>query len=213
MEKKKLISILFAGLLFFTFIIGYNIGLNKESKIKKDTKDKKQQLNLDVSVGKIRDKKILNKIVSKDAEIIFEMECTNESKYMIERRKKAEDEGIVGKKGIELEKIYKKAGYVVKEINDNKVEMIRGTLKYKPNSYILMTENNEIIIAHSDKNGSVFDSEGNILDRQGTGTFLESLRAEDISNIINGHESIQYATNTELNDSIKDFDIKYEIPE
>lgn len=213
MEKKKLIAILGACLLIFIFVIGYNIGINKESKTKKYTKNKSPQLSLDVSGEKIRDAKVLQKVVSQNAEIIFEMECNNENKYIIERRKSAEEEGIVGKKGEELEEKYKTEGYLVKEINDQRVEMIREPLKYEPNFYVLMAENNEIIISHADDNGSIFDDKGNIIDRQGTGTKLESLRAEDIINIIKGDKSIQYKTNTELNDSIKDFDIKYEMPE
>lgn len=213
MEKKKLITILFICLLSFTFIVGYNIGINKETKIKKDTKNKSQRLSLDVSGEKIRDAKVLQKVASKEAEIIFEVECNNENKYIIERRKSVEEESIAGKKGVEIEEKYKAEGYLVKEINDEKVEMIRKPLKYEPKFYVLMAENNEIIIAHADDNGSVFDDKGNIIDRQGTGTKLESLRAEDITNIIKGDKSIQYKTNIELNDSIKDFDIKYEMLE
>lgn len=213
MAKNKLIPILGVCLLIFTFVVGYNIGISKQGKIKKDTENKSQQLSLDVSGEKIRDSKVLQKVVSSNAEIIFEMECNNENKYIIERRKNAKEEEIVGKKGIELEEKYKAEGYMVKEINDERVEMIRESLKYEPNSYVLMAENNEIIIAHADDNGSIFDSKGAIIDRQGTGTKLESLRAEDITNIIKGDKSIQYKTNTELNDSIKDFDIKYEMPE
>lgn len=213
MEKKKFIPILGVCLLIFTFVVGYNIGISKQGKIKKDTENKSQQLSLDVSGEKIRDSKVLQKVVSKNAEIIFEMECNNENKYIIERRKSAEEEGIVGKKGVELEEKYKTEGYMVKEINDQRVEMTREPLKYEPNFYVLMAENNEIIIAHADDNGNVFDNKGSIIDRQGTGTKLESLREEDITNIIKGDKSIQYKTNTELNDSIKDFDIKYEMPE
>lgn len=212
-EKNKLITILGICLLIFTFVVGYNIGISKQAKIKKDTENKKQQLSLDVSGEKIRDFKELQKVVSPNAEIIFEMECNNENKYIIERRKNAEQEAIGGKKGAELEEKYKAEGYMIKEINDERVELIRESLKYEPNFYVLMAENNEIIIAHADDNGSIFDSKGTIIDRQGTGTKLESLRAEDITNIIKGDKSIQYKTNTELNDSIKDFDIKYEMPE
>ncbi|MCY6353914.1 hypothetical protein [Clostridium sp. ZS2-4] len=213
MEKKKLITVLFICLLSLAFIVGYNIGVSKEAKMKKDTENKNQQLSLDVSGEKIRDAKVLQKVVSQNAEIIFEIECSNENKYIIERRKSAKEEGIAGKKGVDIEEKYKTEGYLVKEINDKKVEMIREPLKYEPNFYVLMAENNEIIIAHADNEGSVFDNKGSIIDRQGTGTKLESLRNEDIANIIKGDKSIQYKTNIELNDSIKDFDIKYEMPE
>lgn len=212
MEKKKIYAIEIICLICFTFLLGYTIGL---SKAEKNINNNSYESSMDVNVPKTVSDKALNKVVSENAEVVFQMQCdsNNGSKYIVERRKKASGEGIVGKKGNELEQKYKDEGYILKDINNETVQMIRKPLVYNPKAYVLMTENNEIVIAHANEKGSIFDEKGNIIERQGTGTKLQSLRPEDIKNIVKGDKSIQYKSNVELNDSIKDFDIKYEMPE
>ncbi|MEA4825476.1 MAG: hypothetical protein VB130_02400, partial [Clostridium sp.] len=79
--------------------------------------------------------------------------------------------------------------------------------------YVILAENNEIVIAKSDSNGSILDKDGNIINKEGTGTKINSLRVQDIINIIKGDKSMQFESIEQLNDGIKDFDIKYEMPE
>lgn len=215
MVKEKKYTIIFLCTLLITFILGYSIGSNKVIKGKSQSKIDNSYSSLNVNSKNSTSGKILNKVVPKSAEIIFEMKSdnNNSNKYIIERRKSVEDEKIVGMKGSKLEEKYKEQGYVLKSINKDRVEMIREPIVYQPNSYILLSQNNEIIIAKSNEKGSIFDNKGNLIERQGTGTKLECLRSQDIKNIINGDKSIQYKSSTELNDSIKDFDIRYELPE
>lgn len=215
MVKEKKYTIIFLCALLITFILGYSIGSNKVIKGKSQSKIDNSYSSLNVNSKNSTSGKILNKVVPKSAEIIFEMKSdnNNSNKYIIERRKSVEDEKIVGMKGSKLEEKYKEQGYVLKSINKDRVEMIREPIVYQPNSYILLSQNNEIIIAKSNEKGSIFDNKGNLIERQGTGTKLECLRSQDIKNIINGDKSIQYKSSTELNDSIKDFDIRYELPE
>lgn len=213
MEKKKLFSLGFLILLILTFTVGYYIGKSSEKRSINISENKYEGLTVDVNGEKIYDKEALKEQVNNGAEILFEVECNKDGKFIVERSKTAEEEGVVGKKGIDLEEMYKKYGYKLKNIDDEKVEMIRQPVSYKSNMYVLLTQNNEIIIAKSDSNGSIFDKNGNIINKEGTGTNINSLREKDISNIIKGDISMQFESIEKLNDGIKDFDIKYEMPE
>lgn len=213
MEKKKLFSLGVAILLVLTFSVGYYIVKTNKKDSSNISKSQYQGLAIDTNAKKIYDEEALKKQVNKGDEILFEINCNKNGKFIVERSKTAEEEGLVGKKGVDLEEKYKKYGYKLKKIDNGKVEMIREPIKYKPNRYVLLCENNEIVIAKSDNNGSIFDENGNIIKREGTGTKIYSLREQDIFNIINGDESIQFDSIEKLNDGIKDFDIRYEIPE
>lgn len=217
MEKKKIYLMEIACLVCFTFILGYNVGLVKSNKIIKSSTGAKDSYSSTVNVNKtnVENAKSLNKVVPEKADIIFKMQCSqgNGSKCIIERTKKAKDEEIVGKKGSEIEQKYKSLGYMLKNIDGNVVEMIRKPIVYDPNVYVLICENNEIVIAHTNEKGSAFDKDGNIIERQGTGAKIECLREQDISNVLKGDKCIQFKNNSDLNDGIQQFDIKYEMPE
>ncbi|MFU0823669.1 hypothetical protein [Clostridium sp.] len=214
MEKKKLFSLGVVVLLVLTFSVGYYYIVKTDKKNSSNiSKNQYEGLAVDTNGKEIYDKEALKKQVNKDDEILFEISCNKDGKFIVERSKTAEEEGLVGKKGADLEEKYKKYGYKLKKISNGKVELIRESIKYKPNRYVLLSENNEIVIAKSDNNGSIFDENGNIINKEGTGTKIYSLREQDISNIINGDTSIQFDSIEKLNDGIKDFDIRYEMPE
>ncbi|MCY6483612.1 hypothetical protein OW763_04500 [Clostridium aestuarii] len=213
MENKKKLSMAFIVLMAFTFIFGYYIGTYKERKININNNDKTDKITIDVSGDGLSQRDNLNKVISSEAEILFEVECNNEDGYIIERKRKAQEENICGKNGIQIEQKYSNQRYKLKNITSSQVEVIRKPLKYKPNRYALITEKNIIVICKSDDNGNVFDNEGNIIEKEGTGFNVYNLGVQDINNIINGDSSMQFETIEKLNDGIKDFDIKYEIQE
>lgn len=209
MENKKYFSttLILCSLLFF--LMGYLIGKEVDSE---NRAVKEENFSIDVSGIKADNKEDLNKVIQKDSEILFEIQSNN-NKFIIERTKTAEEDGVVGKTGRELEEKYKKYGYVLKTLTSNKIELVRKPLVYKPNRYILFTDNNEIVIVKSDHRGNIFDKDGNLFNKEGTGTKFTSLRDKDMDNIIKGQEAMQFETIEQLNDGIKDFDIKYEMPE
>lgn len=211
MGNKKVISIGFILIVILFFTAGYFVGKNIDYKEKKSAKNQTSDLTIDVSGYKIDNKKALNKLVTEGSEIFFGIQYND--KYIIERSKTAEEEKLVGKKGVDLESIYRDQGYILKDISEKKVEMVRKPLVYLPNRYVILAENNEIVIAKSDSNGSILDKDGNIINKEGTGTKINSLRVQDIINIIKGDKSMQFESIEQLNDGIKDFDIKYEMPE
>lgn len=211
MGNKKVISIGFILTVILFFTAGYFVGKNIDYKEKESAKNQTSDLTIDVSGYKIDNKKALNKLVTEGCEIFFGIQYND--KYIIERSKTAEEEKLVGKKGVDLESIYRDQGYILKDISDKKVEMVRKPLVYLPNRYVILAENNEIVIAKSDSNGSILDKDGNIINKEGTGTKINSLRVQDIINIIKGDKSMQFESIEQLNDGIKDFDIKYEMPE
>lgn len=213
MERKKLFTIGFCVLLVLTFTLGYYIGKNNEESLRELSEGSYGEFVVNAKGEEIYNKEALNKTINKDAEILFEIQCNKSNKIIVERSKSAEEEGAVGQKGADLQEKYKEYGYMLKDVNEKKVELIREPLKYKPNKYVLLSENNEIIIAKSNENGSVLSDDGEILSREGTGTKISSLRQKDISNIMKGNISMQFDSIEKLNDGIKDFDIKYEMPE
>ncbi len=209
MEKQKYFSLTLVLCSILFLLVGYLIGrdINTENK---DVKE--QNLTIDVSGIKADNNETLNKIIEKDWEILFEIQPKN-NKIIIERTRTAEEEEIVGKTVSEIEKKYNLYGYKLKDIKSNTVELVRNPLVYKPNRYILFIENNEIVIVKSDDKGNIFDGNGNLLSKEGTGTKFTSLRQNDIDNIVKGNELMQFENIEQLNDGIKDFDIKYEMPE
>lgn len=209
MEKQKYFSLTLVLCSILFLLVGYLIGRN----INTENKDvKEQNLTIDVSGIKADNNETLNKIIEKDWEILFEIQPKN-NKIIIERTRTAEEEEIVGKTVSEIEKKYSLYGYKLKDIKSNTVELVRNPLVYKPNRYILFIENNEIVIVKSDDKGNIFDGNGNLLSKEGTGTKFTSLRQNDIDNIVKGNELMQFENIEQLNDGIKDFDIKYEMPE
>lgn len=213
MEKRKILSLGLAIFVVLTFSVGYYIWKKNKNTSLSELEKSYDELAISANSGTMYNKEALNKVIEKGYEILFEVKSGDNGKFIVERRKTADEEKAVGKKGIELQSKYKDEGYVLKDIENNKVELIRDPIKYEPNRYVLLSENNEIVIGKSDENGNIFDKDGNILNREGTGTKITSLREKDIENIIKGDISMQFETIEKLNDGIKDFDIKYEMPE
>jgi hypothetical protein len=209
MENKKYFSLTLILCSTLFFLIGYLTGIGIDSENKQV---KRQEFSIDVSGFRVDNKEALDKVIQKDSEILFEIQSTSNN-FIIERTRTADEEALVGRTGRELEEKYKQYEYVLKNVTSNKIELVRKPIVYKPNRYILFTHNNEIVIARSDEKGSIFDKNGNLLSKEGTGTKFTSLRNMDIDNIVKGHESMQFESIEQLNDGIKDFDIKYEMPE
>lgn len=207
MVIKRFISTI---MLIIFFTTGFFMGKYYSNSIDKD-RNKVEELSVDVSGYGIDNKKALEKVVPDGTEIIFQISQGN--KYIVERINTIKEENLSGKKGKDIEEAYKAFGYVLKSITDNRIELVRKPVVYLPNRYVLLVENNEIIISKSDSNGNIFDEMGNIIGKEGTGAKITSLKPQDIANIIKAHESLQFKTIEELNDGIKDFDIKYEMLE
>lgn len=208
MGNKKFFSLTLILCSILFFLIGYIAGKETNS-LNKEVKG--QNLTIDVN-GVTLSNEEKNKIINASSEITFKIQGKDDN-YIIERFKTAEEEGVAGMTLKEIEDKYSKYGYVLKNISSNNIEFVRKPIVYNPNRYVLFTVNNEIVITQSDNNGSIFDKDGNLISKEGTGTKYTSLRPKDIDNIISGNETMQFETIEELNDGFKDFDIKYEMPE
>lgn len=206
MVVKKMFLII---ILTLCFTAGFFIG--KSSTKDSLNKDSTQDLSVDVGGFGIGSKKSMDKIAKEGLEVIFEIKYGD--KYLVERIKTVEEENLIGKKGLDIQEIYKQDGYYLKEINDNSIILERNPLKYLPNMYVLVAINNEIVIAKSNDKGSIFDDKGNIINKEGTGTKVTNLKPQDIKKIITGDNSMQFESIEKLNDGIRDFDIKYEMLE
>ncbi|WP_242846127.1 hypothetical protein [Clostridium novyi] len=132
---------------------------------------------------------------------------------MIERSRSAKDECVQGKTVDEIKNKYNKLGYKLRNIEGNRIELVRTSTKYKPDKYVILSQNNEIVIGKTNSNGSVFDDNGDIIDKEGTGANINMLKEQDISKIVKGDNCMQFDNIEQLNYSIMNFDIKYEMPE
>lgn len=176
-----------------------------------NNKGKKIVSNIDEI--KKENEKSLKKIVKDNYEILFEVYVNKNNKTIIERSRSAKDECVQGKTIEEIINKYNKLGYKLRNVKDNKIELVRNSKKYKPNKYVILSENNELVIGKTNSNGSVFDDNGNIIDKEGTGANVNMLKEQDISKIVKGDNSMQFDSIEQLNYSIMNFDIKYEMPE
>lgn len=201
--------VLLIVILTLCFTAGFFIG--KISTKDSLNKNSAEDLTVDVGGFGISNKKAMDKIAKEGFEVIFQIKSGD--KYLVERIKTVEEENLLGKKGSDIQEIYKQDGYYLKDINDNSIILERSPIKYLANMYVLAAVNNEIVIAKSNDKGSIFDVKGNIISKEGTGTKVANLKPQDIKKIITGDTSMQFESIEKLNDGIRDFDIKYEMLE
>ena len=207
MVVKRLLLII---ILTLCFTAGFFIGKNAQ-KYSSINKNSEQDLTVDVGGFGIGNKKAMDKIAKEGFEVIFQIKSGD--KYLVERIKTVEEENLLGKKGSDIQEIYKQDGYFLKDINESSIILERSPIKYLANMYVLLAINNEIVIAKSNDKGSIFDDNGNIISKEGTGTKVTNLKPQDMKKVITGDTSMQFESIEKLNDGIRDFDIKYEMLE
>ncbi|KEI11226.1 hypothetical protein Z959_04015 [Clostridium novyi B str. ATCC 27606] len=214
MSNKKVFMIFSSILISITLVLGYYIGKNTKTKGLGLYNNKGKRIVAHVTENEKESQENLKKVLKSNTDIFFEIYVKSDnSSIMLERNRKAKDEKLEGKTVAEIKEKYKSQGYILRSIRDDRIELVRKSNKYKPNRYVLLAENNEIVIAKSDNKGNVFDKKGNILDKEGTGANVNYLRDQEIDKLVKGDDCMQFASIDQLNNGIMSFDIKYEMPE
>lgn len=207
MTNKKIFITISSVLIGVTLVLGYYIGKNALYN------NKGRKIVTNVSQSNSGNEENLKKVVKDNWEILFEVYVNKNNKIMIERSRSAKDECVQGKTVDEIKNKYNKLGYKLRNIDGNRIELVRTSTKYKPDKYVILSQNNEIVIGKTNSNGSVFDDNGDIIDKEGTGANVNMLKEQDISKIVKGDNCMQFDNIDQLNYSIMNFDIKYEMPE
>lgn len=214
MSNKKVFMIFSSILISITLVLGYYIEKNTKTKGLGLYNNKGKRIVAHVTENEKESEENLKKVLKSNTDIFFEIYVKSDnSSIMLERNRKAKDEKLEGKTVAEIKEKYKSQGYILRSIRDDRIELVRKSNKYKPNRYVLLAENNEIVIAKSDNKGNVFDKKGNILDKEGTGANVNYLRDQEIDKLVKGDDCMQFASIDQLNNGIMSFDIKYEMPE
>ncbi|KGM97049.1 hypothetical protein Z968_04910 [Clostridium novyi A str. 4552] len=213
MTNKKIFITISSVLIVATLVLGYYIGKNAQDKRIGLYNNKGRKIVTNVAERNKENEENLKKTVKDNSEILFEVYVNKNNKIMVERSRSAKDERIQGKTVADIKDKYNKLGYKLRNIEDDRIELVRTCTKYKPGRYVLLSENNEIVIGKTNSNGSVFDDNGNIIDKEGTGANINTLKEQDIAKIVKGDNCMQFDSIEQLNDGIMNFDIKYEIPE
>ncbi|CAG7841119.1 hypothetical protein CLOHAE12215_02543 [Clostridium haemolyticum] len=214
MSNKKVFMIFSSILISITLVLGYYIGKNTKTKGLGLYNNKGKRIVAHVTENEKESQENLKKVLKSNTDIFFEIYVKSDnSSIMLERNRKAKDEKLEGKTVAEIKEKYKSQGYILRSIRDDRIELVRKSNKYKPNRYVLLAENNEIVIAKSDNKGNVFDKKGNILEKEGTGANVNYLRDQEIDKLVKGDDCMQFASIDQLNNGIMSFDIKYEMPE
>ncbi len=199
--SKKIMNFFFLSVgVFSVFLIGYLMGRYDdnifENAIKEDNYN--SQLVEDLGETKPTMVNLNNYEIVGDSVIEFRIKCAD-NKWRIERIESLSCLGLDGATISEINAMYGNLGYVIREVNSNKIVVERNSAKYYPNKYVIAMENGDLIICKSGENGEIFDLNGEYINQDeygNTGINIKVYEIEDdyIIKIITGSEEIQFNT-------------------
>ncbi|GAA0177305.1 hypothetical protein SH2C18_05600 [Clostridium sediminicola] len=181
-------------LLVVAFIGGYFVAdfyvRPKEKIIKENSED---SLNVSLNAAK---EKILDKVIDSNDEILFTVKCGESENFRVEWKSSSDDLDLAGNTVKDLYEKYKGLGYKINSCSENQIQLTRKSKAYKPNKFVILLDNNNILICKSDKNGNIYDDKGEYIYKEDLGNTginitINSLKEGDIKMILAGDDAMQ----------------------
>lgn len=184
-------------LLVVAFITGYFAAdlyvRPKEKVVKKNYED-----TMDVSLNSAKEK-ILNRKIDSSDMILFTVKCGDSETFRVEWKVSSDDLDLIGVTVKDLYERYKNLGYKIKSISGNQIQLSRKFENYKPNKFIILLDNNNILICKSDNHGNIYDDNGEYIYKEDLGNTginitINNLKEGDIKMILAGDKEMQLDT-------------------
>lgn len=207
MRKNKfaIFSIIILGVAFAFGYLGADIYFNPEDILIEDL----NQESMDVSLSTDKEKVLNRKIDSVD-EITFTVQCGNSDIFRVERKTSPEELDLTGILVKDLFEKYKEQGYKIRSVSNNRIELCRKSITYKPNKYIILLENNNVLICKSNEKGQIYDENGEYILKEelgdtGINITINSLQEGDIKLMITGDDAMQLDTLDDVFSRLADY--------
>ncbi|WP_461204560.1 hypothetical protein [Clostridium sp. DL1XJH146] len=183
---------------FSIFVIGYIMGRYDDNIFKKVTQDNIYEFQLADELGETKPTilNLHNYEIAEDSIIEFRIKCSKD-KWRVERIETLSSLGLDGSTISEINSMYGKLGYIIREVSSNKIVVERNLAKYYPNKYVITMENNDLVICKSGNNGEIFDINGEYINEEeygntGINVKVYEIRDDYIVKIITGDEEMQF---------------------